>query len=125
MMKKAKRRLCFLSIVIVVAGLVSCHLFDREETLDTVKIYFEQSNVSILGTNGICSLTLTIDPPDVLPYYDVEYKSSNDDVAAVVKQDRRGCVVLGKKLGSVVITAEIGDAVAKAVVNVIDYNPSL
>jgi hypothetical protein len=53
-----------------------------------------------------------------LPYYTVDYEILNQEIAAIFRADRRGVVFSGRKEGSTVITAKIGNAEAKAVINV-------
>jgi len=95
----------------------SCHLFDSVDDTQTVAVYFNESNVSVYE-GGLGSLSLRIEPPNSLPYYTVEYKILNEEVAVIFRADRKGVVFSGRKEGSTVITATIGNAEAKAVINV-------
>jgi len=104
-------------MVILLLFLGSCHLFDSADDTQNVSVYFNESNVSVYE-GGLASLSLRIEPPDRLPYYTVEYKILNEDVAVIFRADRRGVVFSGRKEGSTVITAAIGNAEAKAVINV-------
>jgi len=95
----------------------SCHLFDDADETENVAVYFNESNVSVYE-GGLGSLSLRIEPPDGLPYYTVDYKILNEEIAAIFRADRRGVVFSGRKEGSTVITAKIKNAEAKAVINV-------
>jgi len=96
----------------------SCHLFDDVDKTENVAVYFNESNVSVYE-GGLGSLSLRIEPPDGLPYYTVNYEILNGEIAAIFRADRRGVVFSGRKEGSTVITAKIGNAEAKAVINVL------
>jgi len=104
-------------MVILLLFLGSCHIFDSVDDTQNVSVYFNESNVSVYE-GGLGSLSLRIEPPDRLPYYTVEYKILNEEVAVIFRADRRGVVFSGRKEGATVITATIGDAEAKAVINV-------
>lgn len=106
-------------IIVCVISIESCHLFSPDEDYTEVSIYFNESNVTIYK-GGLGSFSLRIDPPNGLDYYTVDYTVTNEDIAVIYRADRRGVVVSGKNIGSTVITAKIGNAEAKAVVNVID-----
>jgi len=95
----------------------SCHLFDDVDDTENVAVYFNESNVSVYE-GGLGSLSLRIEPPDGLPRYTVDYEILNEEIAAIFRADRRGVVFSGRKEGSTVITAKIGKAEAKAVINV-------
>jgi len=95
----------------------SCHLFDNVDDTENVAVYFNESNVSVYE-GGLGSLSLRIEPPDGLSYYTVNYEILNEEIAAIFRADRRGVVFSGRKEGSTVITAKIGKAEAKAVINV-------
>jgi hypothetical protein len=97
----------------------SCHLFDNEDGLINVAVYFDESNVSVFE-GGLGSLSLRLEPPEGLSYYTVEYKIFNEEIAVIYRSDRRGVVFAGRKAGSTVITAKIGNAEAKAVITVLD-----
>jgi len=103
-------------VVLLALFLSSCHLFDADET-ENVAVYFNESNVSVYE-GGLGSLSLRIEPSDVLSYYTVDYSILNEEIAVVFRADRRGVVFSGRKEGSTVITASIGNAEAKAVINV-------
>jgi hypothetical protein len=103
-------------IVLLALFLGSCHLFDADEMQD-VAVYFNESNVSVYE-GGLGSLSLRIEPPDVLSYYAVDYSIMNEEIAVVFRADNRNVVFVGRKEGSTVITASIGNAEAKAVINV-------
>ena len=114
-------------VVIVVFGLPSCHLFDNNRGMDTVAVYFDESNVTVFE-GGLGSVTLRIEPVDKLANSNVTYEMSNEDVAVVYRADKRGCVFYGKKEGSTVLAARIraagtaggsGGAEAKMVVTVL------
>jgi hypothetical protein len=96
----------------------SCHLFDRIDELQNVAVYFNETNVAVYE-GGLGSLSLRIEPPDGLPYYMVDYQIMNEDIAILFRADRRGVVFSGRREGSTVITAKIGKAEAKAVINVL------
>jgi len=104
-------------LMVLLLFLGSCHLFDRVDDTQNVAVYFNESNVSVYE-GGLASLSLRIEPPDGLPYYTVHYKILNEEIAVIFRADRRGVVFSGKKEGATVITAKIGDAEAKAVINV-------
>jgi hypothetical protein len=95
----------------------SCHLFDHIDDAQNVAVYFNETNVSVYE-GGLGSLSLRIEPPESLPYHSVDYKILNEEIAVLFRADRRGVVFLGKKEGSTLITAVIGNAEAKAVINV-------
>jgi len=97
----------------------SCHLFETVDETENVAVYFNESNVSVYE-GGLASLSLQIVPPDRLPYYTVDYKILNEEIAMIFRADRRGVVFTGLKAGSTVITAKIGNAEAKAVINVFE-----
>ncbi|MCL1931484.1 MAG: hypothetical protein FWF55_06680 [Treponema sp.] len=103
-------------VVLLALFLSSCHLFDADET-QNVAVYFNESNVSVFE-GGLGSLSLRIEPPDVLSYYTVDYAILDEEIAAVFRADRRGVVFMGRNEGSTVITASVGNAEAKAVINV-------
>ena len=103
-------------IILLALFLGSCHIFDADET-QSVAVYFNESNVSVYE-GGLGSLSLRIEPPDVLLDNTVEYSILNEEIAVVFRADRRGVVFSGRKEGSTVITASIGNAEAKAVINV-------
>jgi hypothetical protein len=104
-----------LVLLIILSG--SCHLFEYFDEAKNVALYFNETNVSVYE-GGLGSLSLRIEPPDALPYYAVEYKILNEEVAVIFRADRRGVVFSGRQEGSTVITAVIGAAEAKAVINV-------
>jgi hypothetical protein len=106
-------------LLIILSLLSSCHLFDNDDELINVAVYFDESNVSVFE-GGLGSLSLRIEPPDELSYYTVDYKILNEEIAVIFRSDRRGVVFAGRKPGSTVITAKIGNAEAKAVINVLD-----
>ncbi|MDR0494246.1 MAG: Ig-like domain-containing protein [Treponema sp.] len=98
----------------------SCHLFDNDDELANIAVYFNESNVSVFE-GGLASLSLRIEPPDGLSHYTVEYGILNEEIAVIFRSDRRGVVFAGMKAGSTVITAKIGNAEAKAVINVFEH----
>ena len=104
-------------MVILLLFLGSCHIFDNVDDTRNVAVYFNESNVSVYE-GGLGSLSLRIEPPDSLPYYTVDYKILNEEVAIIFRADRRGVVFSGRKEGATVIIAAIGDAEAKAVITV-------
>jgi len=98
----------------------SCHFFENIDETENVAVYFNESNVSVYE-GGLGSLSLRIEPPDGLPYYyTVDYKILNEEIAVIFRADRRGVVFSGIKKGSTIITAKIGNAEAKAVINVFE-----
>ena len=97
----------------------SCHLFENTDEAINVAVYFNESNVSVFE-GGLGSLSLRIEPADGLSNYTVDYKIFNEDVAMIFRADRRGVVFTGRKAGSTVITAKLGNVEAKAVINVLD-----
>ena len=113
--------------VIIVCCLSSCHLFEDNRDMDTVAVYFDESNVTVFE-GGLGSVTLRVEPADALANSNVEYEISNEEVAVIYKADKRGCVFYGKKEGSTVLTARIkgaggaggaGSAGAKMVITVL------
>jgi len=104
-------------IALLALLLGSCHLFDAVDETQNVAVYFNESNVSVYE-GGLGSLSLRIEPPDILSYYTVDYAILNEEIAVIFRADRRGVVFSGRKEGSTVITASVGNAEAKAVVNV-------
>jgi hypothetical protein len=108
-----------IKIILIIISLfcVSCHFFDRTDEARNVAVYFNETNVSVYE-GGLGSLSLRIEPPDGLPYYTVDYQIMNEEIAMLFRADRRGVVFSGRQEGSTVITAKIGNAEAKAVINV-------
>jgi len=100
----------------------SCHLFENADKTENVAVYFNESNVSVYE-GGLGSFSLRVEPPDGLPYYTVDYEILNEEIAVIFRADRRGVVFSGRKEGSTVITAKIGNAEAKAVINVFRNYP--
>jgi len=105
-------------LIVVVLLLSSCHLFEEEEH-NNVQVYFDESNVSVF-TGGMGSLSLRIEPPETMEQFDVHYAILNENIAMIFRADRRGVVFYGLEKGSTVITARIGNAEAKAVINVVE-----
>ena len=106
-------------IVIVLAlFLSSCHMFDAADETQSVAVFFNESNVAVYE-GGLGSLSLRVEPTDILSNYTVEYKILNEEVAVIFRADMRGVVFSGRKEGATVITATIGDAEAKAVISVL------
>jgi len=111
--------LCVIALsTIVLCCLPACHLFDNDRGMDTVAVYFDESNVTVFE-GGLGSVTLRVEPTDALANSNVEYEIGNEEVAAIYKADKRGCVFYGKKAGSTVLTARIRGAEAKMVVTVL------
>jgi hypothetical protein len=106
-------------LLILLPLFLSCHLFDNNDELINIAVYFNESNVSVFE-GGLGSLSLRIEPPDGLEYYTVDYKILDEEIAVIFRSDRRGVVFAGRKAGSTVITATIGNAEAKAVINVLE-----
>ncbi|MDR2923620.1 MAG: hypothetical protein LBU85_09810 [Treponema sp.] len=104
--------------VITVCCLPVCHLFDDRGEMDTVAVYFDESNVTVFE-GGLGSVTLRVEPADVLADSNVEYEMGDEEVAVIYRADKRGCVFYGKKAGSTVLTARIRGAQAKMVVTVL------
>jgi hypothetical protein len=104
--------------------MIACHLFDDNREMDTVAVYFNESNVTVFE-GGLGSVTLRVEPPDALTNGNVEYEMGNVEVATIYKADKRGCVFYGMKKGSTVLTARImgaggtGGAEAKMVITVL------
>jgi hypothetical protein len=103
--------------------LSACHFFDDSREMDTVAVYFDESNVTVFE-GGLGSVTLRVEPTDALTHGIVEYEMGNEEVAAIYRADKRGCVFYGRKKGSTVLTARIsgaggsGGAEAKMVITV-------
>jgi hypothetical protein len=109
--------------VMILCGQTSCHLFVDNKEMDTVAVYFNESNVTVFE-GGLGSVTLRIEPADALANGNVVYEISNEEVAVIYRADKRGCVFFGKKQGSTVLTARIrgaggGVAEAKMVITVL------
>ena len=104
-------------VALLALFLGSCHLFDAVDETQNVAVYFNESNVSVYE-GGLGSLSLRMEPPDTLSYYTVDYRILNEEIAVVFRADRRGVVFSGRKEGSTVIIASVGNAEAKAVINV-------
>jgi hypothetical protein len=117
--KNMKKKGLKLALILLSILIMNCHLLQNEENADEIDIYFMESNVSIIGVEGIASLTLKIEPAEKMIGYNVEYEVSNENIAVIIKADRRGCVLMAKDIGSVIVTARVLNAEAKAVVNVI------
>jgi hypothetical protein len=98
--------------------LTACHLFDDDRGMDTVAVYFDESNVTVFE-GGLGSVTLRVEPPDALANGNVEYEIGSEEVAAIYRADKRGCVFYGRKKGSTVLTARFRGAEAKMVVTVL------
>jgi len=102
--------------------LPACHLFDDNREMDTVAVYFDESNVTVFE-GGLGSVTLRVEPTDALVNGNVEYEISNEEVAVIYRADKRSCVFYGKQKGSTVLTARIrgagGAAEAKMVITVL------
>ena len=104
--------------VIALCCLSSCHFFDDSREMDNVAVYFDESNVTVFE-GGLGSVTLRVEPAGTLATGNVEYEIGNEEVAAIYRADKRGCVFYGKKAGSTVLTARIRGAEAKMVVTVL------
>jgi len=102
--------------------LSACHLFDDNREMDTVAVFFDESNVTVFE-GGLGSVTLRVEPTDALVNVNVEYEISNEEVAVIYRADKRNCVFYGKQKGSTVLTARIrgagGVAEAKMVITVL------
>jgi len=104
--------------------LPACHLFDDSREMDTVAVYFDESNITVFE-GGLASVSLRVEPTDALANSNVEYEMGNEEVAVIYRADKRGCVFYGKKQGSTVLTARIrsaggtGGAEAKMVITVL------
>jgi hypothetical protein len=109
----------FLGIAAVLL-LNSCHLFDDYTPTETVAVFFNESNVSVYE-GGLGSVSLRVEPADILAYNNVSYSISNEAIAIIYRADRRGCVFAGLSEGSTVLTAKIKDAEAKMVITVLKY----
>jgi len=104
-------------VVLLALLLNSCHLFAPVDETENVAVYFNESNVSVFE-GGLGSLSLRIEPTDILTNYTVNYSILNEEVAVIFRADNRGIVFSGRQEGSTVITASVGKAEAKAVINV-------
>jgi hypothetical protein len=95
--------------------LPACHFFDNDREMDTVAVYFDESNVTVFE-GGLGSVTLRVEPTDALVYGNVEYEMGNEEVAVIYRADKRGCVFYGMKAGSTVLMARLrsGGSVAEA-----------
>ena len=111
--------LCVMALsALALVCLPACHLFDDSRDMDTVVVYFDESNVTVFE-GGLGSVTLRVEPTDVLANSNVVYEMGNEEVAVIYRADKRGCVFYGKKAGSTVLTARIRGAEAKMVVTVL------
>jgi len=114
----------FMSLAVIILSalalvcLSACHLFDDKWDMDTVAVYFDESNVTVFE-GGLGSVTLRVEPADALTNGNVVYEISNEEVAVIYRADKRGCVFYGKKAGSTVLMARIRGAEAKMVVTVL------
>jgi len=113
-MDKIVKILC----VTALCCLPACHILEEDREMDTVAVYFDESNVTVFE-GGLGSVTLRIEPAEALANGNVEYEMGNEEVAVIYKADKRGCVFFGKKQGSTVLTARIRGAEAKTVVTVL------
>jgi len=114
------KKIKFLMLVVMaVCCLPACHLFEDNTEMDTVAVYFNESNVTVFE-GGLGSVTLRVEPADVLENSIVEYEISNEEIATIYRADKRGCVFYGKKAGSTVLTALLRGAEAKMVINVLE-----
>jgi hypothetical protein len=98
--------------------LSSCHFFNDNNSIETVAIFFNETNVSVFE-GGLGSVSLRVEPPDVLEYNNVSYNISNEEIAVIYRADKRGCVFAGRSEGSTVLSARIKDAEAKMVITVL------
>ena len=98
----------------------SCHLFEDYSVNDTVALYFNETNISVFE-GGMGSVSLRAEPTTVLEGNNVYYSISNEDIAAIYRADKRGCVFIGRAEGSTVLTARIRDAEAKMVITVLKF----
>jgi len=98
--------------------LTACHFFDDRNQMDTVAVYFDESNVTVFE-GGLGSVTLRVEPTEVLANNNVVYEMGNEEVAVIYRADKRGCVFYGKKEGSTILTARIRSAEAKMVITVL------
>lgn len=103
--------------VIVVCCLEACHLFDDTREMDNVAIYFNESNVTVFE-GGLGSATLRVEPTEALANENVEYEIGNEEVAAIYRADKRGCVFYGNQKGSTILKARLRGAEAKMVITV-------
>jgi hypothetical protein len=111
--------LLFLNITTILL-LNSCHLFDDHTPTETIAVFFNETNVSVYE-GGLGSVSLRVEPSDILAYNNVSYSISNETVAVIYRADRRGCVFTGRSEGSTVLTAKIKDAEARMVITVLKY----
>jgi len=111
---------------LVLCCLPACHLFEDNRDMDTVAVYFDESNVTVFE-GGLGSVTLRVEPIEALANSNVVYEIGNEEVAVIYRADKRGCVFYGKNAGSTVLTARIrgsgggagGVAEAKMVITVL------
>jgi hypothetical protein len=104
--------------IVMLFLLFSCHLFDDNTSIETVAVFFNETNVSVYE-GGLASVSLRVEPPDVLEYNNVSYSISNEEIAVIYRADKRGCVFTGRSEGSTVLLARIKDAEAKMVITVL------
>jgi hypothetical protein len=98
----------------------SCHLFDDHTPTETIAIFFNETNVSVYE-GGLGSVSLRVEPSDILAHNNVSYSISNETIAVIYRADRRGCVFTGRSEGSTVLTAKVKDAEARMVITVLKY----
>ena len=98
----------------------SCHLFEDISVNDTVALFFNETNVAVFE-GGLGSVSLRVEPTTVLENNNVLYSISNENIAALYRADKRGCVFIGKAEGSTVLTARLQNAEAKMVITVFKY----
>jgi len=103
---------------LALACLPACHLFEDNRDMDTVAVYFDESNVTVFE-GGLGSVTLRVEPTDALANRNVVYEIGNEEVAVIYRADKRGCVFYGKTAGSTVLKAQIRDAEARMVITVL------
>lgn len=90
---------------------------DAEIVVAPTDISLDQTSLE-LATGGSATLNATVEPAGVTS--DVEWSSSDPDVASVTKVDSRSATVTGgSKAGEATITAKVGDLETTCKVNVV------
>jgi len=99
--------------------MVSCHMFEDNTDMDTVKIEFDKQEMSVY-VGGINSVQIKVDPVDILTKYEVQWSVSRPDLGTIYESSKRGCTVAGKMPGDVILYATINNAQASMVFHVLD-----
>lgn len=95
-----------IGLIAILGVLLSCSVFQEEDdTISVSKLSFSEAKKS-LSLGQEVSLLLSVDPVDALKDHAIKYTSSKPDVVEIVSTSNNGLIVVGKKNGTAVITAE-------------------